>query len=134
MSTQLYKDTLDSGNFGQVMWKNKPILGIKKFEGKKVFKYEELPNPFVPGGTIRKEVGFTIPISMEFIPTGVEDLTTDMLFGNDLIVNNVGVNGKVFSRKKYVGITWDEDVLDSFEKNKMTSISASGQAENVIDL
>ncbi len=133
-SANVYKNKLDKGNTGEVWWKGLPILSVTKFEGKKTPAYEELPHPTIPGATIREEVGVTYTVSMDYYPTGDEDLEVDKLLGNDIVISNVGVNGRIISKRKYIGITWDEETLDAWERKTITKISMSGQAEHVIDL
>ena len=46
-----------------------------------------------------------------------------------LIVATTNISGNVTKRLKLDGVTFDEEVLVDFEKNKVTEIELSGQAE-----
>lgn len=122
-----------NGNNGVVWVNGIPLLNCHKAKAVKKPKYEEIP-AITGGGTVRVEVGHTYEISLAYRPSGIEKasfLTSDDL---SIIMSNVNIGGTFFEKAKLEGITFDEETIIDFEKNKVQEIELSGQAETVKSL
>ncbi|MEG0730382.1 MAG: hypothetical protein RR421_03650, partial [Cetobacterium sp.] len=94
-------------------------------------KYEEIPAP-IGDGTVRVKVGETIEFSGTFKFLGSENLDAfNESEDISLILANTNISGKITKRLKLDGVTFDEEVLVDFEKNKVAEIELSGQAETM---
>lgn len=119
-----------TGNSAIVWINGLPILTCHKGKVVKKIKYEDIPAE-TGGGTERIEVGHSYEISLSYRPTGFEKgallISSDM----SIIMTNVNNNGTMLEKVKLEGITFDEETLIDFEKNKLQEIELSGQAATV---
>jgi len=119
-----------NGNNAMVWINGLPILSCHKGKVVKKIKYDELPAA-TGGGTVRVEVGHTYEVSMSYRPTGIEKAALLLSDDMSIIMTDVNINGTVLKKVKADGITFNEETLIDFEKNKVSEIELSGQAEKV---
>lgn len=123
------KNDFFNGNKGKLWFDGKEVLTVIKCKVVRKIKYEEIPAP-IGDGMIRIKVGETTEFSGTFKYLGDEDLD---LFNESedisLIVANESMSGRVNKRLKLDGVTFDEETLIEFEKNKVCEVELSGQAE-----
>ncbi|MGL4365633.1 MAG: phage tail tube protein [Cetobacterium sp.] len=123
------KNDYFNGNKGKLWINGEEVVTVGKSKVVRKIKYEEHPAP-TGDGIARVKVGQTIEFSGTFKFLGTESL--DAFNESDdisLIVATTNISGNVTKRLKLDGVTFDEEVLVDFEKNKVTEIELSGQAE-----
>jgi hypothetical protein len=126
MSTE--NKALFNGNNATIWVNGIPFLFCTKGSIKKKIDYEEIPAP-IGGGKKRIEVGHTIEVSLTYKPTGVEDLSTLMSDDVEIIMADINIGGTYLKKAKASGVTFDEQPIIDFEKNKVSEIELTGQAE-----
>ncbi|MGL6063764.1 MAG: phage tail tube protein [Fusobacteriaceae bacterium] len=118
-----------NGNKGEVWINGIPAITCYKGEIIKKNKYEDIPAP-TGDGTIRVFTGHTIEVSLAYRRTGVEDFEAFRTSEDvSLIIAETNIDGKITRRIKADGITFNDETLSKFEKNKVGEIELSGQAE-----
>lgn len=69
-------------------------------------------------------------MTMTYKNTGIEDLKAFNESDDvSVIMSETNINGDVTRRVKADGVTFDDETLIQFEKNKVGEIELSGQAE-----
>ena len=125
MSTE--NKTLFNGNDATVWINGIPVLFCTKGKIVKKIEYEEIPAP-TGGGKKRIEVGHTIEVSMTCKSTGTENVSLDS-DDIEVIMADINIGGTLLKKIKASGVTFDEQTLIDFEKNKVTELELTGQAE-----
>lgn len=125
------KNDYFNGNKGKLWVNGEEVVTVTKSKAVRKNKYEEIPAP-IGDGTVRIKVGETIEFSGTFKFLGSENLDAfNESEDISLILANTNISGKITKRLKLDGVTFDEEVLVDFEKNKVTEIELSGQAETM---
>ena len=129
MATKPPKNVYFNGNKGEVWINGILVFTAYKASIIKKNKYEEFPSP-TGNGTTRVLVGYSIEVTMTYKNTGIEDLKAFNESDDvSVIMSETNINGDVTRRVKADGVTFDDETLIQFEKNKVGEIELSGQAE-----
>lgn len=121
-----------TGNKGELWINGKQVMTSMKVTSKKKIKYEEYPSP-TGGGQRRVEVGHEIELSVAFKSTSDDDVDKfDVFNGNEdteIIASDSNTSGTSVKRGRFIGVTFDEEPLINWERNKLGEIELTGKAE-----
>lgn len=124
------KNDFFNGNKGSVFINGNEIGTITKGKATKKKEYESFVAPSGMGKT-RVLVGETYTIGITYKPTSTDDF--DAFNDNEditVILADENINGKITKRLKCINVTFDEETLINFEKNKVSEIELSGEFES----
>lgn len=123
------KNDFFNGKKGTVFIDGTEIGTITKGVAKTKKEYESFSSPN-GAGKIRVPTGETHTISITYKPTSQDDF--DAFNESDditVILANENINGKATKRLKCINVTFDEETLVEFEKDKVGEIELSGEFE-----
>lgn len=124
------KNDFFNGNKGSVFIDGTEIGTVTKGKASTKKEYESFPSPN-GAGKIRVPTGETYTISLTYKPTSEDDF--DAFNENEditVILADENINGKATKRLKCMNVTFDEETLINFEKNKVSEIELSGEFES----
>lgn len=127
------KNDYFNGNKGELWVNGKKVMTAMKVSSKKKIKYEEFPSPS-GDGMERVKVGHEIEISVSFKSTSDDDADKFDAFNEsediEIIASDSNISGTAKKRAKFIGVTFDEEPLINWEKNKLGEIELSGKASD----
>lgn len=132
MARKPKKNDYFNGNKGELWVNGKQVMTAMKVNSKRKFKYEEFPSP-IGDGTVRVKIGEEIEISIAFKLTSEDEPHKFDAFNEsediEIIAADTNMSGTSAKRGKFTGITFDEESLINWEKNKLGEIELTGKAE-----